>query len=194
VMRRGELLQFGEPQEIYDRPAELFVARFIGSPPMNLIEAQLSRDGGYSVELGGHAVRLDEAEAAGRTALEGFVGRPVVVGIRPERLEDAAVASDIPAERRIAGVVTLRETLGSDVLVHFEVEGGRPLSGEVRAAAVSAAADPVELEPATEEPGITFIGRFDPSSRIGQRERIEAAIRPGAIQLFDAKTGAAIGR
>jgi multiple sugar transport system ATP-binding protein len=194
VMRRGELLQFGEPQEIYDRPAELFVARFIGSPPMNLIEAELTRDGGYAVDLGERAVRLDEAESADRGALEPYVGTPVVVGIRPERLEDAAVASDVPPERRISGVVTLRETLGSDVLVHFDVEGGRPLSGEVRAAAISAAADPVELEPAIEEPGITFIGRFDPTSRIGQRERIEAAIRPGAIQLFDTKTGAAIGR
>jgi multiple sugar transport system ATP-binding protein len=194
VMRRGELLQFGEPQEIYDRPAELFVARFIGSPPMNLIEAELSGDGGYAVSVGGRAVRLDEAESSERGALDGYVGKPVVVGIRPERLEDAAVASEVPPERRIAGLVTLRETLGSDVLVHFEIEGGRPLSGEVRAAAVSAAVDPVELEPATEEPGITFIGRFDPSSRIGHRERVEAAIRPGAIQLFDAKTGAAIGR
>jgi hypothetical protein len=104
------------------------------------------------------------------------------------------VASDVPPERRIGGVVTLRETLGSDVLVHFEVEGARPLSGQVRAAAVEAAVDPVELEPTAEEPGLLFIGRFDPRSPTGQQARVEAAIRPGAVQLFDPETGAAISR
>jgi multiple sugar transport system ATP-binding protein len=194
VMRRGELLQFGEPQEIYDRPQDLFVARFVGSPPMNLIEGELARDGGYAVSIAGREIPLDAVETADRGALDPYVGRSVVVGFRPERLEDAAVASDVPADRRISGTVTLRETLGSDVLVHFEVEGSRPLSGRVRAAAVEAAVDPVELEPAADEPGLSFIGRFDPKSRARQRERVQAAIRPGAMQLFDPETGAAIGR
>ena len=117
-----------------------------------------------------------------------------MIGVRPERLEDAAVATDVPSQRRIGGVVTLRETLGSDVLVHFEVAGARPLSEQVRAAAVEAAVDPVELEPAADEPGLSFIGRFDPSSPTGQQERVQAAIRPGAMQLFDPATGTAIGR
>jgi multiple sugar transport system ATP-binding protein len=194
VLRRGELLQLGNPQEIYDRPAGLFVARFIGSPPMNLIEGELTHDGGYAVALGGAIVPLDAAEAADRVALDRYVGRRVVIGVRPERLEDAAVATDVPAERRIGGVVTLRETLGSDVLVHFEVAGARPLSEQVRASAVEAAVDPVELEPAADKPGLVFIGRFDPSSPTGQQERVQAAIRPGAMQLFDPETGAAIGR
>jgi multiple sugar transport system ATP-binding protein len=194
VLRRGELLQLGNPQEIYDRPAGLFVARFIGSPPMNLIEGELTHDGGYAVALGGAIVPLDAAEAADRVALDRYVGRRVVIGVRPERLEDAAVATDVPAERRIGGVVTLRETLGSDVLVHFEVTGARPLSEQVRAAAVEAAVDPVELEPSADEPGLSFIGRFDPSSPTGLQERVQAAIRPGAMQLFDPETGTAIGR
>jgi multiple sugar transport system ATP-binding protein len=194
VLRRGELLQLGNPQEIYDLPASLFVARFIGSPPMNMIEGELSHDGAYVVALGGAVVPLDEEEAANRAALDRYVGRRVVVGVRPERLEDAAVATDVPAERRIGGVVTLRETLGSDVLVHFEVAGARPLSEQVRASAVEAAVDPVELEPAADKPGLVFIGRFDPSSPTGQQERVQAAIRPGAMQLFDPETGAAIGR
>jgi multiple sugar transport system ATP-binding protein len=194
VMRRGELLQFGDPQEIYDRPQDLFVARFVGSPPMNLIEGELSHDGGYAVSIAGREIPLDAAETADRGVLDPYVGRSVVIGFRPERLEDAAVASDVPADRRISGTVTLRETLGSDILVHFEVEGSRPLSGRVRAAAVEAAVDPVELEPAADEPGLSFIGRFDPRSRARQRERVQAAIRPGAMQLFDPETGAAIGR
>jgi multiple sugar transport system ATP-binding protein len=194
VMRRGELLQFGDPQEIYDRPRDLFVARFVGSPPMNLIEGELLRDDRYAVSVAERVIPLDAAEAANHSAFERYIGRPVVVGVRPERLEDAAVANDVPPERRIGGVVTLRETLGSDVLVHFEVEGSRPLSGRVRAAAVEAAVDPVELEPAAGEPGLLFIGRFDPVSRASHQERVEAAIRPGALQLFDPDTGAAIRR
>ena len=194
VMRHGELIQLGDPQEIYDRPADLFVARFIGSPPMNLVEGELKRDGGYAVSVGSSDVPLDASEMPDDGALDPYVGRSVVIGLRPERLEDAAVASEVPPERRIGGVVTLRETLGSDVLVHFEVEGARPLSGQVRAAAVEAAVDPVELEPTAEEPGLLFIGRFDPRSPTGQQARVEAAIRPGAVQLFDPETGAAISR
>jgi multiple sugar transport system ATP-binding protein len=194
VMRRGEIVQIGDPQEIYDRPANLFIARFIGSPPMNLIEGKLSRDGGYAVSLGAREVPLDAQETADGAALAPYVGRSVVVGLRPEQLEDAGVANDVPPERRVGGVAVLRETLGSDVLVHFEVDGARPLSGQVRAAAIEAAVDPVELEPAADEPGLLFIGRFNPRSQIGQRQRVEAAIRPGAIQLFDPETGAAIGR
>ena len=129
VMRHGQLLQLGDPQEVYDRPADLFVARFIGSPPMNMIEGTLSRDGGYAVSIGERVVPLDGGETAERGALDAYVGRPVVVGLRPERLEDAAVAGDVPSERRIGGTVVLRETLGSDVLVHFEVDGARPLLG-----------------------------------------------------------------
>jgi multiple sugar transport system ATP-binding protein len=193
VMRRGELVQLGDPQEIYDRPADLFIARFIGSPPMNLIEGTLKRDGRYAVSLGAREIPLDVQETADGAAFASYVGRPVVVGLRPEQLEDAGVAGDVPPERRLGGVVTLRETLGSDVLVHFEVDGARPLSGRVRAAAVEAAVDPVELEPAADEPGLLFIGRFDPRSRIRLQDRVEAAVRPGAIQLFDPETGAAIG-
>ena len=115
-----------------------------------------------------------------------------MIGLRP-RLEDAAVAGDVPSSRRIGGTVVLRETLGSDVLVHFEVDGARPLSGQVRAAAIEAAVDPVELEPAADELGLQFIGRFDPRSTTSQQERLEAAIRPGSMQLFDPETGAAIG-
>jgi multiple sugar transport system ATP-binding protein len=194
VMRRGKLVQLGAPQEIYDRPADLFIARFIGSPPMNLIEGTLARDGYYVVSLGARTVPLDAQETANSAALDPYIGRPVVAGLRPEQLEDARVGDDVSPERRIGGVVTLRETLGSDVLVHFEVDGARPLSRHVRAAAVEAAVDPVELEPAADEPALLFIARFDPRSRIGQRDRVEAAIRPGAIQLFDPQTGSAIGR
>ena len=188
VMRRGRLLQFAEPQTIYDEPVELFVARFIGSPPMNLVESTLVRaDGGYAVRIGSRAVRLDEAEVGAVRAIDQRVDRPVVAGIRPERLEDAGVAADTPAERRLTGQATMRETLGSDVLVHFDVDSAFALSSEVRAIAQDIE-DPVELEPVDRQ-ALSLIGRFSPKSGIRNGDRVEVALHPGAVQLFDPETG-----
>ncbi|HVD42855.1 MAG TPA: ATP-binding cassette domain-containing protein [Gaiellaceae bacterium] len=188
VMRRGRLLQFAEPQTIYDEPVELFVARFIGSPPMNLVESTLVRaDGGYAVRIGSRAVRLDEAEVGAVRGIDQRVDRPVVAGIRPERLEDAGVAADTPAERRLTGQATMRETLGSDVLVHFDVDSAFALSSEVRAIAQDIE-DPVELEPVDRQ-ALSLIGRFSPKSGIRNGDRVEVALHPGAVQLFDPETG-----
>ena len=188
VMRRGRLLQFAEPQTVYDEPVELFVARFIGSPPMNLLESTLVRaDGGYAVRIGSRAVRLDKAEVAAVHGIEQWVDRPVVAGIRPERLEDAAVAADTPDDRRLTGQATLRETLGSDVLVHFDADGTFALSDEVRRIAQDVE-DPVELKPVDRQP-LSLIGRFSPRSRIRSGDRVEVALHPGAVQLFNPETG-----
>ena len=188
VMRRGRLLQFAEPQTIYDEPVELFVARFIGSPPMNLVESTLVRaDGGYAVRIGSRAVRLDEAEVGAVRGIDQRVDRPVVAGIRPEHLEDAGVAADTPAERRLTGQATMRETLGSDVLVHFDVDRAFALSSEVRAIAQDIE-DPVELEPVDRQ-ALSLIGRFSPRSRIRNGDRVEVALAPGAVHLFDPESG-----
>jgi multiple sugar transport system ATP-binding protein len=188
VMRRGRLLQFADPQAIYDEPVELFVARFIGSPPMNLLESTLVRaDGSYAVRIGSQTIRLDEPEVAAVHGIEQRVGRPVVAAIRPERIEDAAVAAETPADRRLTGEATVRETLGSDVLVHFDVDGAFALSSEVRAIAQDIE-DPVELE-LVDRQALSLIGRFSPKSRIRNGDRLEVALHPGAVQLFDPETG-----
>jgi multiple sugar transport system ATP-binding protein len=190
VMRRGELLQFGEPQEIYDRPLDLFVAGFIGSPPMNLVEEELSRgDGGYVLEIGDRQVALSEQEVGATGRLDGYTGRPVVAGIRPESLEDAALVPDAPADRRLRGVATVREALGSDALVHFTVDGSRALTSRVRELAHDVE-DPAEVEELDrDERQVTFIGRFHPHSRVRAGDRVEVAIEPGALMLFDPETG-----
>jgi multiple sugar transport system ATP-binding protein len=189
VMRRGELLQYAEPQEIYDRPGTLFVAAFIGSPPMNLVEAELSRaNGGHRLTLGGQEVALgEELETASR--LDGYTGRTVVAGIRPESLEDAALVTDAPIDRRLRGVVTLREALGSDALVHFAVDGSRGLASHVRELAhdIEDAAQLEELD--RDERQATFVGRFHPQTRVRAGEPLEVAIEPAAVTLFDPETG-----
>jgi multiple sugar transport system ATP-binding protein len=189
VMRRGALLQYAEPQEIYDRPGTLFVAAFIGSPPMNLVEAELSRaNGGHRLTLGDRELALgEELETASR--LDGYTGRTVVAGIRPESLEDAARVTDAPVERRLRGVVTLREALGSDALVHFAVDGSRGLASHVRELAHDIE-DPAQLEELDrDERQATFVGRFHPQTRVRAGEPLEVAIQPGALTLFDPETG-----
>jgi multiple sugar transport system ATP-binding protein len=190
VMRRGELLQYAEPQEIYDRPGDLFVAGFIGSPPMNLIEAELSLgNGGYLLTVGERQLWLGEVEAGVAARLESYAGQTIVAGIRPESLEDAALMPDAPAERRLRGVVTLREALGSDALVHFTVDGSRGLASHVRELAHDIE-DPAQLEELDRgERQATFIGRFHPQTGVRAGEPVEVGIQPGALTLFDPETG-----
>jgi multiple sugar transport system ATP-binding protein len=140
VMRDGVLQQFDSPTALFDRPVNLFVAEFIGSPAMNLVGADLLRsNGGWVAKFGDHELEVTEELLAARPALPQFEGRRLILGIRPEDLEDAAIAGDAPDGRRIASVVDIREDMGSEVLVHFGV-GAAPVRGEDVAAAVGAEA------------------------------------------------------
>jgi multiple sugar transport system ATP-binding protein len=127
VIRHGELQQVAPPQELYLRPANLFVASFIGSPAMNLIEASLERgDGGPQVCFGPHRLAIGEKAVREHPALERYLGQKVVLGIRPEHLEDASLARDAAPGSVIGVTVELREELGSEVDLHCAV-GVAPL-------------------------------------------------------------------
>src|SRR4051812_7495113 len=116
VLRHGFLQQVDRPQVLYDAPANLFVAIFIGSPSMNLVEAEVvEAAGGLTVRFGPHTLQVDDALRAARPALAGSVGRTVALGIRPEDIEDAALARDAPADRRLTATVDIREDMGSEV-------------------------------------------------------------------------------
>src|SRR5581483_11815084 len=104
VMRKGELQQVADPQTLYDRPVNLFVGGFIGSPAMNMLEATLERrNGGLVAKLGGESIELDEDTLAMHPALRSYEGREVVLGIRPEDLEDVALVRDAPGNTRLKG-------------------------------------------------------------------------------------------
>jgi multiple sugar transport system ATP-binding protein len=192
VMRGGELQQFDGAQEIYDRPHNLFVAGFVGSPPMNFAEGELVRTAdGCAVTVGESQLELDPSEAASAAALKEHLGQKVIVGVRPERLEEPE-AGAANGQRRVTGVVTLREALGSDVLVHFQVEGSQRLSSPAREFAHDVE-DPAELdELARDERRATFVARFGSRSKVGVGDRIEAAIGAGSLHLFDPENGASI--
>jgi multiple sugar transport system ATP-binding protein len=192
VMRGGQLQQFASAQEIYDRPCNLFVAGFVGSPPMNFAEGQLERAGdGCAVTVGDNRLELDASEAASTDALKEHLGRMVIVGVRPERLEEPE-AGAANGHRRVTGVVTLREALGSDVLVHFQVDGSQRLSGRAREFAHDVE-DPAELdELARDERSATFVARFGSRSKAAVGDRVEAEIGAGSLYLFDPDSGVRI--
>ena len=191
VMRDGLLQQFDAPPELYERPVNLFVAEFIGSPAMNLVGADLLRSNGSLVaEFGGHRLRIDEALLAERPALKRFEDRPVILGIRPEDLEDADLASEAPDEQRLSAVVDIREDMGSEVFVHFGV-GAPPVRGEDITAAVGAEAMEVTEEQAKER-GSLFVARLGRGTRARAGERVDLLVRTEFVHFFDPESGRAI--
>jgi multiple sugar transport system ATP-binding protein len=191
VMRDGLLQQYDVPQVLYDRPVNLFVAEFIGSPAMNLIGGDLERDdGNLFVRFGEHRLRLDDELLADRPALAGFEDRPFILGIRPEDLEDAALATDAPADRRIEATVDIREDMGSEVFVHFGA-GGRPVRGEDVAAAIGEEA--IEAtEQQTKGKGSLFVARVGRHSTAREGEPVELLVTTEHLHFFDPETGRGI--
>ena len=194
VMRKGDLQQVAPPQDLYERPVNLFVGGFIGSPAMNLAEATIERDNGrLAVHVGEHTLTLDNEIMRARPALESYVGRTVVVGIRPENLEDAALEPDTPAGQRLSGVVVLREPLGSEIVAHFTVAARPALTEDVRELARDVGQESAVRAAEAEGAGETvMVGRFGPRSRIKNGDVVDIAVETGALHFFDLETGLGI--
>jgi len=127
VMRSGRLEQCDVPQTLYERPVNMFVAAFIGSPAMNLVRSPLvERDGTLLVEIGGVEFPLPPYLLRSRPGLRAYAGRDVVVGIRPEDMEDAALVPGLNGRPTLDVRVTLAESMGADVIAYFPVAGHHP--------------------------------------------------------------------
>ncbi|WP_018656409.1 ABC transporter ATP-binding protein [Actinomadura flavalba] len=188
VMKRGELQQVAPPQELYDRPANLFVAGFIGSPAMNLIQGTLTGDAANPrLEIGGQTLALPAEVFTARPALAGRLGRDVVVGIRPEDMEDARIAGETEGAT-LTSTVELVEAMGSDVLVHFTVEAAEVITEDTRELARDAGAD-VNGGAA---PTTDVIGRFSPRTSAAVGDRVTITVDTGRLHFFDIETGASI--
>ena len=193
VMRKGELQQVAPPQELYERPVNLFVGGFIGSPAMNMVEAEVERNNGsYLAKLGSQSLALGDEVAKSRPALEKYVGQKVILGLRPESLEDASLEQDSPDDRQIKGVVVLREPLGSEIVAHFEVDAPPALTEDVRELARDVGQES-KVQAADEESGkTTMVGRFGPRSRVKNGDTIDVAVDTTAVHLFDIESGEGI--
>jgi multiple sugar transport system ATP-binding protein len=196
VMRNGFLQQVDAPQVLYDRPRNLFVAGFIGSPAMNFVKADLARrDGEVWVSFGGHDLRLDQAALEKRPALARFESRPVVVGIRPEDLEDAAIVGDGEPDRRLSVVCDIREDMGSEVIVHFNVPGEPVTTKEIVEALVVDAPEDQEARLAAERArgsGVPFVARLERDTGAREREPLLLAVDVARLHFFDPETGLGI--
>ncbi|HUQ22288.1 MAG TPA: sn-glycerol-3-phosphate ABC transporter ATP-binding protein UgpC [Gaiellaceae bacterium] len=193
VMRKGELQQVAAPQELYDRPLNLFVAGFIGSPSMNLVEATLERaNGGLVAVAGSQRVALGDETLSARPALKEFEGRAVILGIRPEDLEDAELEPDSPADRTLSGEVQLTEALGSEVMVHFSIDATHAITDEVRELQKDAGTAEMGMADGRDQGGATLVGRFGARSKARKGEPIKVAVDTRALHFFDPETGLGI--
>jgi multiple sugar transport system ATP-binding protein len=191
VMRDGFLQQIDSPQMLYNRPVNLFVAEFIGSPAMNLVGVDLAQANGHMVaRFGEHELVVDEQALAARPSLKDFTGRRVILGIRPEDMEDAELTASAPDGRRLSATVDIREDMGSELFVHFGV-GAKAVIGEDVTAAVGEEA--IEATSAhTSREGAVFVARVGRGSRAEEGGRIELVVDPTRLHFFDPETSSAI--
>jgi multiple sugar transport system ATP-binding protein len=189
VMRAGTLQQVDSPRAIYERPRNLFVAGFVGSPPMNLAEATVEEaDGRVYLRFGGHRLGVDGETLAHRARVRSFVWRQVVVGIRPE---DLALADDAaPEDRRLRMEVRRREDSGADVFLHFVVDAPLLLDRDPRDPEVDEAENGSGGRWAAERTNV-FLARLG-ATGAKPGDVVELSVQAGAIHLFDPKTGEAI--
>jgi multiple sugar transport system ATP-binding protein len=193
VMRKGELQQVAPPQDLYERPVNLFVGGFIGSPAMNMVEATVARrNGTLTAQLGSQSLALGDEILRTRPALERYDGKKVVLGIRPEGLEDAALESDTPDDRRIKGVLVLREPLGSEIVAHFEVDAPPALTEDVRELARDVGQEATVQVSASEPSKTMMVGRFGPRSRVRTGDVVDVAVDMSTVHAFDLDTGLGI--
>jgi multiple sugar transport system ATP-binding protein len=175
VIRKGRLQQVAPPEELYERPVNVFVAGFIGSPAMNILQAR--------IENGAAVVGDSRLPVHGLAAHE---GGEVLIGLRPEAFEDAALANG-DARPRLPARVELREALGSEVLVHFSTAGRLAATDELLEIAEDAGDDRAAER-------ATLVGRFSPRTRVREGDAIDVAVDVDQLLVFDPKTGVAIQR
>ena len=182
VIKDGVLQQVDTPQNLYDFPVNVFVAAFIGSPSMNLFDATLSVNGdSASLRLGSQTLALRAEALSARPSLRAYDGKRVVVGIRPEDLEDAAEAPQVPADQHLSVPIKLIEALGSELMVHFSIDAATVDSGDP---------DAVDTHPV--EGQANAVGRFSPRSQVKSGDTISVAVATENLHFFDVETRLAI--
>jgi multiple sugar transport system ATP-binding protein len=180
IMRDGVLQQVAGPQALYDRPRNLFVAEFIGSPAMNLIGADLQRaNGDWLAVFGERSLHVGERVLSSRPGLTRFEGKRLILGIRPEDIEDAAFGEG----ESLPAVVDIRENMGSEVFIHFGIGGKAVLGEDVRAAVGEDAAD---------VKGSSWVARVDRDTTAVEQKQIDLAVDTNRLHFFDPETGDAI--
>ncbi len=194
VLKKGVLQQVDGPQALYERPVNLFVAGFIGSPAMNLVQGRLEdEDGGSVAVFGGNRLWLDDAVVRDRPALRTLAGRELVIGIRPEDMEDPAFATGPTEGRRVRGLVDRREPMGAEVVLHFTVDAPLVLTEDTRELAADTGAEALHrLEQQAAKGQNRFVARVNPRSAMDVGQQVDLAVDTARLHFFDPETGEAI--
>ena len=195
VMHQGRLQQVDSPQRLYDHPCNLFVAGFIGSPAMNLVHSELSAgDGAIYASLGQAKLRLPESLLQARPSLSKHVGKPVIVGLRPEDIEDAAC---LPSTNG-SGVdirVSLAEAMGAELIAHFPV-AARPIVEPVRPVGTGAVPEQDDSEAlrllTARSDETVFTARLSPRSKARTGGMLRVVFDAERLHFFDPETEDAI--
>jgi multiple sugar transport system ATP-binding protein len=197
VMRDGRLQQVDRPQVLYDRPVNLFVAGFIGSPAMNLVQSRLTAEGDViSAEFGQTNLRLPSSVLDRRPALRAYVGRDVILGVRPEDMEDASFAPGANGSS-VDVRVSLAEALGAELIAHFPI-AAQPVTGSSSLVAArgdeteSDAAQTVELLAADDHGGAIMTARLSPRSSARTGATLRVAVDAERLHFFDPQSEDAI--
>jgi len=189
VMKQGVLQQIAPPQQLYDRPVNIFVAGFIGSPAMNLMMGTVSRTGNeLALQLGSQTVRLPESVLQTRPALVDYLGQPVVVGVRPEDLDDAAVGSD-DSRPVLHAVADLIEPLGSDLIVHLSIDAEPVQSNDDLTELAKDVGHPDAGAPQSSDASTTLVARFNPRSTVAIGDAVNVRVDTERLHYFDPGTG-----
>jgi multiple sugar transport system ATP-binding protein len=192
VMREGRLQQVDSPQRLYDHPINLFVAGFIGSPAMNLVHSRLTeQDGRLYADFGPASLRIPESVLAARPSLRGYAGKPLIAGLRPEDIEDAAFAPSANGSS-LEVDVALAEAMGAELIAHFPVDA-RPLVGASMRAVHGADAGPEDaagltLLAADSDGEAMITARLSPRSSARTGGRLRVALDAERLHFFDAET------
>jgi multiple sugar transport system ATP-binding protein len=189
VMRKGELQQVATPQELYDRPVNLFVAGFIGSPAMNLLEADVEGTGDdLTLALGSQRLKLGREAPR---ALAGYAGRRLIVGIRPEGLEDAAIDEHRDTQQALEAQVELREALGSEIVLHLRIDATPAQTEETRELAQDVGNERA-VDGLKDGPHAALVARVDRRSEAREQSPVTLSVSPDSLHFFDADTSLGI--
>jgi multiple sugar transport system ATP-binding protein len=190
VMREGRLVQVDEPQTLYDRPTNLFVAGFIGSPAMNFLRARLSADNGSVVaEIGRSKLLLPERALPG--SVVDYTGRDVILGIRPEDVEDSSVCGPRNGRPVLEAPVTLAEPMGSELIAHCELDAPQLVTRDTVDLARDLGEEPPNGSAAPTERAV-FTARLDSRCKAVRGHTIGLVIEPSSIYFFDPDTEVAL--
>ena len=191
VLRDGQLQQVDTPQHLYESPVNLFVAGFIGSPAMNFVTAELTRDDGPAVTFAGHKLLVPAEVLQAKPGLADYFGKKLVLGIRPSDFEDAALRNASHGTMRVtAGVV---EELGSEIMMIFTIDAPHVEHASL-AQAAEASADEDEATTALVGGKSLWTARLSKESRVRHGQPLELTVDTRYLQFFDLASGLSIGR